>query len=62
MRALVLAVVVGIAHLVIASESMHVDGVLVYGRVHDVSIADIREAIAESTDKSASPESGAASS
>ena len=54
MRRLLFVIAIGAAHLVIASESMHVDGVLVYGRVRDVSVVDIREAIAESTDKESS--------
>jgi len=30
---------------------MHVDGVLVYGKVHDVSVADIREILADDSSK-----------
>jgi hypothetical protein len=39
------------AKLSSAADSMRVDGVPVYGKVRDVSVASIREAIAEATDK-----------
>ena len=37
-------------HLVSAAESIRVDGVQVYGKIHDVSLPSIREAIKASTD------------
>jgi hypothetical protein len=34
-----------------AGQSTHVDGILVYGRVHDISVGDIREATAASVSR-----------
>src|SRR5438552_16896752 len=47
MRILVVLLTIATATLAIASESMRVDGVRVYGRMHDVSVGDIRAAIAD---------------
>jgi len=47
MRILVVLLTIATATLAIASESMRVNGVRVYGRMHDVSVGDIRAAIAD---------------
>jgi len=46
MRALLMLVGLAFATQGTAGELMHVDGVRVYGRVHDVSVTDIHEALA----------------
>jgi hypothetical protein len=56
MRWLVALVALSAAGIVSAAESMHIDGVLIFGKTHDVSVSEIRDAINESTDKTASPE------
>jgi hypothetical protein len=55
MRASAIITLLTGASLTTAAASMRVDGVLVYGRVHDVSLTDIRHAIDEST-RGAQPE------
>jgi hypothetical protein len=45
MRVVLVLIVGVIATLAHATAAMHVDGVPIYGRVHDVSQAEIREAL-----------------
>jgi hypothetical protein len=46
-RTLVVLLAIATARLAMASESMRVDGVRVYSKIHEVSVGDIRAAIAD---------------
>jgi hypothetical protein len=48
MRGFVVLTTIAAAGLLSAAQSKHIDGVLIYGRLHDVSVADIRAAISSS--------------
>ena len=50
MRRFVVFIAIGAAQLAGAAESMRIDGVRVFGRIHDLSTRQIHAAIAEATD------------